>query len=126
MYCPFCGKKTDDNGVCHECGYNPGTGFDDGGKKQVSSIPVWAKILLACGLFFISGATVIGIIIGLVLKTSKDPQYAEYGRIILKYSLIMLAVKVAITILAAVCFVGLNAVYFTFPRGELRTMLWTV
>ena len=133
-YCPFCGEKIKDGGKCTGCGYTPdnGNSFSANGadhcdacesgfgnEKSEYIIPLWLKIVLVLAMIFISGGTIIGIIVGAVLSTSKDPKFKAYGKWLLKTALILIVVKAIITIIMFVLFMFMGitgAIFMTSPE----------
>ncbi|MBQ2753096.1 MAG: hypothetical protein IJF29_03135 [Firmicutes bacterium] len=128
-YCPFCGEKIKEGGKCTGCGYTPsngnsfsangadhcdacGSGF--GNEKSEYSIPLWLKIVLVLAMIFISGGTIIGIIVGAVLSTSKDPKYKAGGKWLLKAAIIVLVATLIISVLLFILFAIIGVAGTTF------------
>jgi len=124
-YCPFCGEKIKDGEKCKGCGYVPNNGnsfSNSNGDKAVYEIPLWLKVVIIIAMILVSGGTIIGIIAGAVLSTSKDPKYKFYGKWLLKTSLIVLVVTLVISLVLFIVFavIGTSAAIFMSPEPELN------
>jgi len=67
----------------------------------------------------VSGGTIVGIIAGAVLSTSKDPKFKSYGKWLLKTALIVLVTKVILTIVVFIFItvIGVTgAVFMSVPE----------
>ncbi len=109
-YCPFCGRNLKDGEFC---GCNQQSNIPN----ETYDFPWWATVALVIGMLVISGASLIGLICGLVLKTSGDPRYRFYGQKLFKLALIVLIVKVVfvvITFLITLIF-GVGVFFFSIP-----------
>ena len=136
-YCPFCGGKLDINGKCPDCGHNYGTGSDfsagstphcdicgDGSANGDFIVPTLHKVLMVIAMLVIGSGTIIGIIIGAVLSTSKDPKYKAYGKCLLKLGLILLIIKVVAVVALYILYVTIGfgsmfLIFNSFARGLL-------
>ena len=105
-FCPFCGKKIED-GKCPGCGYTAANNenytahnADFGMEKNDYEIPLWLKAVIILAMVFLSGGSIIGVIAGAVLSSSKDPKFKNYGKWLLKTALIVLIVKAVLAIIA--------------------------
>lgn len=125
-YCPFCGGKLDGSGKCPECGHDYGTsgsfntevnqnssvfGTDNGnGEFTVSTL---FKAVAVIAMLVIGSGSIIGLIAGAVLSTSKDYKYKAYGKCLLKLALILLIIKI---VLIAILYltVGLGSMFVIF------------
>ena len=124
-FCPFCGENIKDGGKCTGCGYTPdnstkGAFNSSFGTENINyEIPTWLKIVIVVAMFLVGGGTIIGLIAGAVLSTSKDPKYKTYGKWLFKAALITIAVKVVISVIAFILFmvVGVGgAIFMTSPE----------
>ena len=128
-YCPFCGGKLNSNGKCPDCGHDYGTGSDfnagsaphcdvcgDGSTNGDFTVPTLHKVLMVIAMLVIGSGTIIGIIVGAVLSTSKDPKYKAYGKSLLKLGIILLIIKLVAIVALYILYVtiGLGSVFFIF------------
>lgn len=107
--CPYCANDNTEGEFKGEFNQKP---FDETEKKY--DFPIWVKIVLCLGMLFIGWGSIIGIVVGAVLKTSKDDSWRYYGGVILKLALIMLAVKAAVVVLIFILSIVVNTSFMTF------------
>lgn len=106
-FCTNCGKEIEEAGKCPFCGTekeNPVAvkEFNEkpfGESKEKSLIPWWIKVLLCICMLFISWGSVIGIVVGGIISTSRDEEWKSKGASILKLGVIMLVIKIVIYVL---------------------------
>lgn len=126
-YCPFCGGKLDRSGKCPDCGQDYGNkpqfnteqaphcdvcGINNTDDEK-NSLPVWFKIIAVFLMLVISSGALIGLIVGAVLSTSKNPMYSTYGKCILKLAVIVIIIKVAIMAVVWLT-VGFGSIFLMF------------
>lgn len=92
--CPFCDNEKDQADVVKKFNENP-----FGESKEKSLIPWWIKVLLCICMLAVSWGSVIGIVIGGIMTTSKDAEWKYKGSTIMKLGVIVLVIKIVITVL---------------------------